>query len=112
MALALNNFKSVTAEITTADTAIYTAPTSYTGIVLMAQITNVTNSTQTVTVSTISASTSAETELFKNFSVPAYDAVSAISGKLVLQTGDQLSVSASTNSSLKITLSVLETANQ
>ena len=112
MALALNIFKSVATTITTADTVIYTAPTSYTAIVLMAQIANVTGSTATVTVSTLSAATSTETELFKNFGVPGNDAVSAISGKLVLETGDQILVSAGTNSALKITLSILETANQ
>ena len=47
--LALNKFQTVTHDITTGDTTVYTAPTGYTGIVLYAHVTNVT--TRAVTVS-------------------------------------------------------------
>lgn len=110
MALALNVFKTVTSDITTANTVIYTAPTSYTGIVLMAQITNVTSNPANVTV--LYGNGVSDTELLLNFAVPGNDATSALTGKLVIQTGSTLSVSASSNNALKITASILETANE
>jgi hypothetical protein len=111
MALALNVFKTVTAEITTTPTVIYTAPIiGYTGIVLMAQVTNVTATTTAVTVSYDNGATL--TELLKNFDVPGNDAVAVLTGKLVIPTGKSFSVSAAANSRLKITMSILETANE
>lgn len=111
MALALNVFRTVTAEFTTAETTVYTAPVSYTGIVLLAQITNVTGTSGTVTVS-VTNSASTVTELLKDFEIPANDAASAISGKLVIETGCELKISASANSKFKLTLSILESANE
>lgn len=109
MALALNVFKTITADITTGSTIIYTAPTGYTGIVLMAQITNIINTTTSVTFLYNNGVT--DTELLKNFQIPGYDAASALTGKLVVQTGNTIAISASANNALKITLSILETAN-
>jgi hypothetical protein len=111
MALALNVFRTVTAEFTTAPTTVYTAPVSYTGIVLLAQIANVTGTAGTVTVIATDP-TSTATELLKDFAIPANDAASAISGKLVIQTGCELKISASANSKFKLTLSILESANE
>jgi hypothetical protein len=111
MALALNVFRTVTAEFTTATTTVYTAPVSYTGIVLLAQITNVTGTSGTVTCS-VTNSASTVTELLKDFEVPANDAASAVSGKLVIETGCEFKISASANSKFKLTLSILESANE
>lgn len=110
MALALNVFRTVTANITTVNSTIYTAPIGYTGIVLMAQITNVTSSPANVTV-TYNDGTSG-TELLKDFAVPGNDATNALTGKLVIETTQTLEVSASANNTLKITASILETANE
>lgn len=110
MALALNVFKTVTANLTTSPTVIYTAPTGYTGIVLMAQIANVTSNTTGVTVSYNDGVTT--TELLKDFDVPGNDAAAALTGKLVITTGGTFLVSAAVNSRLKITMSILETANE
>ena len=52
------------------------------------------------------------TELVKNYEIPTKDAASAVTGKLVLQTGEKISVSASSLDSLKFILSVLESANE
>ena len=51
MALALNVFKTVTKVATTNAVGIYTAPVGYTGVVLLAQATNIGNNTQTVSLS-------------------------------------------------------------
>lgn len=109
MAIALNVFKTKTAEITTADTVIYTAPAGKSSIVLMAQIANVSGTSGTVTFTHQFNSTT--TELIKDFLIPGNDSASAITGKLVLETGHSISVSASDNSKFKITLSILESVN-
>ena len=42
---------------------------------------------------------------------PANDAHIPMDGKLVLETGDEITITAGANSSLKLILSILETAN-
>lgn len=109
MAIALNVFKTVTAELTTTPTTIYTAPSGYDAIILMAQISNVTATATTVTFSHVDGSTT--TELVKDFPVPGNDAVAATTGKLVIQSSHSIQSSAAVNGRLKLTLSVLETSN-
>ena len=107
--LALNRFKTETIELTTADQTIYTAPTGYTGIVIYAHITNVAADSTTVTMAHVRSSTT--TEIIKDATVPVNDAYIPLDGKLVLQTNDSIKASAGANSTLKVLLSVLETAN-
>jgi hypothetical protein len=109
MASALNVFKTVTASLPTTPATLYTAPASYTAVVLMAQVSNVTNATAKVTFSHFNGSVT--TELLKEFSVPANDAIAATTGKLVLESGSSIKISSNINDALKITLSVLETLN-
>ena len=109
MASVLNVFKTVTAQLTTSPATLYTAPTGYTAVILMAQISNVTTSSAKVTFSHFDGSTT--TELLKDFGVPANDAASATTGKLVIQTGHSITASSDTGSALKVVLSVLETLN-
>lgn len=110
MAVKLNVFKTVTHTVTTTNETIYTAPTGYTGIILMAHIANVSSSTATVTLSTYNGAT--ETELLKQFQVPANDAVAGVTGKLILEVGHSVKILAGANNQLKITLSVLESSNE
>ena len=109
MAAVLNVFKTVTAELTTSEAELYVAPVGYTSIVLMAQVSNVVSTAVTVTVSHYFSSTT--TELLKDFSIPGNDAVSATTGKLVLEEGHSVKALASEDNSVKIVLSVLETLN-
>lgn len=111
MATPLNVFKTVTAELTTSNVVLYTAPTGFTGIILMAQITNVTGSSATTTFSHFKTVGAVETELVKDFEIAPNDALNAITGKLILEDGDSVKGSASVDSTLKITLSVLESLN-
>ena len=48
MALALNNYQTITGIATQTAVGIYTAPTGYSAIVLLAQATNTGSSTQTI----------------------------------------------------------------
>ena len=51
MALPLNGFKTITKVATTNPVGIYTAPVGYSGVVLLAQASNVGNATQTISFS-------------------------------------------------------------
>ena len=107
--LALNKFQTETFDITTSEQTVYTAPTGYTAIVLYAHITNLTGSYATVSMYHNRAST--QTELIVGATVPGNDAYIPLDGKLVLETSDYLSIAGSANSTLKLILSILETAN-
>jgi hypothetical protein len=113
MALALNVFKTVTKIAPISPVGIYTAPIGYTGVVLLAQCANIGNNTQTVSFShqrTISGIV-VTTEILKDFPISASDTANLLSGKLVLETGDVLVLSASSATDIKFLGSVLETLN-
>jgi hypothetical protein len=109
MALALNAYKTITSIATTSPVGIYTSPTGYSGIVLLAQVANVGNQTYSVTVSHKRSTTS--TEIVKDFPISANDTISVIQGKLVLEPGDSLVLSGNNAVNLKFIGSVLETLN-
>ena len=50
--------------------------------------------------------------MLQAFPVPANDATNLLTGKLVLETGDSLVLSSSTNTDVKYISSILETLNQ
>lgn len=110
MATPLNAFKTITAEITTTATNIYTTPTGVSCIILGTQVVNLT--AQDATITAWHARNIVATELVKNFEIPPQDSMSIIAGKLVLEEGDSLRVQAGANNTLKITLSLLESANE
>jgi hypothetical protein len=113
MALALNVFKTVTKVVGTSPVGIYTAPVGYTGVVLLAQVANIDNSTHSVSFSHQRkvVGIAVTTEIIKDFAVPANDTVNLLSGKLVLESGDTLILSGSNSSNLKFISSILETLN-
>lgn len=106
----LNIFKTVTYAVTTTNDVIYTAPTGYTGIILMAHIANISSTPATVTFATDNGVS--ETELLKDFAIPGNDASAGVTGKLILETGNSVKIQASANNKFKVTLSVLESANE
>jgi hypothetical protein len=110
MPSALNTFKTYTANVTTTTTSIYTTPTGYTSVILLAQVSNI--SGNTITVAANHVRSSIPTAIITGASIPVNDAVNLLSGKLVLQTGDSISVSSSADNSAQAILSVLETLNQ
>lgn len=109
MAYELNIFKTVTAELTTTLTTVYTAPAGYSAIVLMAQVTNITGNIASATVAHKTGSVT--TELIKNFEISGNDAASATTGKLVVESGSSIQARAGSNNTVKLTLSILESAN-
>ena len=108
MASVLNKFRTVTAEITNGIQTVYTAPTGYTGIILMAHVANVSATEEIVTFSHYDSSAALETELAKDYPIPGNDAASMTTGKLILEDGDSIRVVAGSNNKMKLTLSILE----
>lgn len=109
MASQVNTFKTVTANITTANTTVYTAPFGVTSIILMAQVANVTQNNHNVSFTHIAETN--KTELLKNYAVLKNDAVGLLTGKLIVQQNNSVEIAGSSNNSLKLTMSVLETTN-
>jgi hypothetical protein len=109
MASAVNIFKTITANLTTSATTVYSTPIGYTTVVLMAQISNI--SGNTIQVSSNHNRSGVPTAIIKNGKVPTNDALNILSGKLVLQYGDTMDVSSNVNDSGQLLLSILETLN-
>ena len=109
MALALNVFKTVTQVIPTGTVGIYTAPAGYSGVVLLAQAANVGSETHTISFSHKRSSTT--TEIVKDLPVAASDTANLLAGKLIIENGDILQISASNGTDLKFLGSILETLN-
>jgi hypothetical protein len=107
--IAINNFRTITEVVPLSSSDIYTAPTGYTSVFLLAQCTNIGNQTHTISFNYKRGTI--ETELVKNFPIPAGDTVNLLPGKLVLETGDKISVSGSNSTNLKFLVSILETSN-
>ena len=109
MAIAINIFKTVTSNLTTTGNVVYTAPSGYSAVVLLAQVSNTSN--DVVTISADHVRSGNYTNILTAGGLPPNDSMNLLSGKLILQTGDGFSVSASANNSAELLLSVLETAN-
>ena len=111
MALPLNVFKTVTKIAQTSPVGIYTAPVGYSGVVLLAQVTNVGNDTHTVSFSheRTTSGIAVTTEILKNYPVPSSDTANLLAGKLVLESGDKIILSSSTSTDIKFIGSILET---
>lgn len=106
-------------------TTVYTAPVGTTAIILMAQIANISSSTQTVSFLHYRkrrvlnnaqgfGGQAGETAsvLVKDFVVPANDAASVLTGKLIIEELDSIRAYATSTGTCQLVLSVLETANE
>jgi hypothetical protein len=106
----INTFKTVSANVTTTTTSIYTAPTGYTTVALLAQVSNITDD-HTVGVTAYYVHSGVSTSIISNVQIQSNDAVNLLTGKLILQTGDSISIKCNENTAAQLLLSVLETAN-
>ena len=113
MALPLNVFKTLTRVAPISPVGIYTAPIGYTGVVLLAQVANVSSSTYSVSFShrRTTLGIAVTTEIVKDFAVQGNDSVSLLQGKLTLEAGDTLLISSNNSTNIKFIGSILETLN-
>ena len=115
MALALNVFKTITTVGNTNNVGIYTAPVGYTGVVLLAQATNIGGQTQTVSFAhqrtNKRTGIAVTTEIILSYPISRNDTANLLAGKLVLESSDVLRFSASNNTDIKFIASILETLN-
>lgn len=115
MALALNVFRTITSVATVDNVGIYTAPVGYTGVILLAQASNVGNDTQTVTFlherTNRRTGIAVTTEILYDYPISGNDTANLLPGKLVLESSDVLRFSATTNTDIKFIASILETLN-
>lgn len=111
MALKLNIYRTIPGVTATTATVVYTAPTGYTGVVLLGNIANIGTTTRTVSVWHRRGAT--DTAIVENFPIPREDATNVISGKLFLQSGDSLVIQGPSagNTDLEYLVSILETLN-
>lgn len=109
MALQLNVFQTVTSVVSTSPTEVYTAPVGYTGVVLLAQVTNVGATSQDVTL--VHRRSSTDTRMLKQYPIAGNDTANLLAGKLVLESGDKLVLSGSNGTDLEFIASILETLN-
>lgn len=107
MPAALNNFRTTLEDLTTTTANIYTPPVGYSTVVLMAQVSNTGNST--VEISAGINRSNNYTSLINQASVPTNDAITVLTGRLILTFGDTLQFSSSANNSAQLVLSYLET---
>lgn len=105
-----NTFKNFRTAMTTAGVTAYTVPAATTAIVLHLQVANVdgTNSADMTVQWLDSSNSNTVTNLAKTIAVPAKTSISALTGKLVLETGDTIKGIASADGDLELSGSVLE----
>ena len=106
---AVNVFQTITATVGTSTVGVYTAPIAYTGVVLLAQVTN--TGTQTETINFGYRRNGEDTPIVSGLPIPANDTANLLAGKLVVETGDILTLVGSSAVNLKYISSVLETSN-
>ncbi len=111
---AVNNFRTVTKVVGVTTEQIYEAPVGFVGVVLLAQCANIGSTAESISLyhNRITGIGTVTTELLKDFELPPNDTVNLLAGKLVIETGDTISISGSNDSNLKFLTSILETFNQ
>lgn len=113
-AVALNKFVTIRYVVTSDLVGIYTCPIGVASIVILSQVSNVTNG-----VSTISAyhsrpgASKVDFSLAKEIPIPPNDTYNIVSdGRLALETNDIIKIQGTATGDLEIVLSILETAKQ
>lgn len=112
---AVNNFRTVTKVVGVTTEVVYEAPVGFVGVVLLAQVANLDTTEHTFSLyhnREVAGIGTVSTELLKDFQVIRNDTANVLAGKLVLETGDTISVSGTGTDKLKFVTSILETFNQ
>jgi hypothetical protein len=106
--LPLNTFRTINRGLSSNLQTLYTCPTGVTAIILLAQVSNKSSATARVTFNHVRQGV--VTPLVFNTPIPIEDALSVLTGRLVLEENDRITASA-TSTDLSIVLSLVESAN-
>lgn len=106
---AVNVFQTITATVGTSTVGVYTAPIAYTGVVLLAQVTNIGEQTETISFGYRRGGV--DTPIVDDLPIPSNDTANLLAGKLVIETGDSITLVGSSAVNLKFLSSILETSN-
>jgi hypothetical protein len=109
MPASLNTFRTVTANVTNTIANVYTCPTGYSTVVLLAQVSNLSGNTITVS-GNIYQIGGNNVALVRNALLPSQDAINLVGGRLILQTGDSFAAGANVTGVSQLVLSLLETS--
>jgi len=123
--LPLNKFLTKTAVLSTSTTTnVYTSPIGITSIVLMSQVANLTTETQYVSFQHFRYKTvlpdaqgfggqigNTPSTLVKEYAIPANDAGTPLTGKLIIEELDGVRAYATNSGTMQLILSILQTAN-
>lgn len=115
MAVALNNFRTIRSNVGIATTTIYTCPVGVSAIVILAQVTNITDDTtsQITAIHSRPGEPQADFKFSNGAFVPPNDSINLVpDGRLALETSDSIKINASNDDELNIVLSILETAKR
>ena len=111
--LPLNTFRTIAidlpAESDRPRLRIYTCPIGVTAIILLAQISNIGTATGMVTFNHLRITTAIS--LVKDASIPVNDALSVLSGRLVLEENDSIEIIGDADQDLQLVMSLVESAN-
>lgn len=111
MALPLNKFRLLTANLISGSNTIYQENIDVATILLSCQITNTNiSSIQTCDVVIQKSGSATQINLLKNGIIPIYESLNPLAGKIVLEKNDAFIIKTSTSGSLDVVLSVLENA--
>ncbi len=113
MALPTNIFTTKVGAVTTTTSTIYTSPIGYTGVVLLAHVSNVSPDSYSVTFShqrSVSG-VAVTTRILNRYPLSGNDTLSMLSGKLALESGDSILIESNTDNQLQYIVSILETLN-
>ena len=123
--LPLNKFLTKTAILNSSTTnTVYTSPIGITSIVLMSQVANLTTETQYVSFEHFRYKTvlpdaqgfggqtgNTPSILVKEYAIPANDAGTPLTGKLIIEELDSVRAYASNSGTMQMVMSILQTAN-
>jgi hypothetical protein len=111
MALALNRYITIPSVATTSPVGIYTAPSGYNAVVLCAQASNTSNTSQDVTLSHRRVISGVAVTTYSAYKKPvsSHDTIELTTGKLTLTPGDIFNLSSSVSGEVHVLVSVLET---
>lgn len=111
MALALNNYRTVVSIASTSPVGIYTAPSGYNAVVLCAQATNTSSTSQDVTLAHQRTISGIAVTTYSSYKKPvaSHDLTELTTGKIVLVPGDSFILSSNVSGQVHVIVSVLET---